>query len=151
VNWSDHVEAEEDSGDGGWDHHYRNFQLMLDRHGPWLDQALSALLEDLHDRGLLRTTLVVAVGEFGRSPKINDKAGREHWEHCYSALLAGGGVAGGRVIGSSDARAERPRDNPVTPADLTTTIWHAVGLTSEQIQSLNVALPNARVIQELMA
>ncbi len=149
VNWSDHVEAEEDSGDGGWDHHYRNFQLMQDRHGPWLDQALSALLEDLHDRGLLRTTLVVAVGEFGRSPKINDKAGRDHWEHCYSALLAGGGVAGGRVIGSSDSRAERPHDTPLTPADLTTTVWHALGLTSEQLQSLGVGLPNARVIQEL--
>lgn len=149
VNWSDHVESEEDAGDGGWDHHYRNFQLMQDRHAPWLDQAFSTLLEDMHDRGLLRTTLVVAVGEFGRSPKINDKSGRDHWEHCYSAILAGGGIAGGRVAGSSDARAERPRDMPVTPADLTTTIWHAVGLTSEQVQSLNVGLPNARVIQEL--
>ena len=103
VNWSDHVEAEEDAGDGGWDHHYRNFQIMQDRHAPWLDQALSALLDDLHERGLLRATLVVAVGEFGRSPKINDKAGRDHWEHCYSALFAGGGVHGGRVIGASDA------------------------------------------------
>ena len=112
VNWSDHVEAEEDAGDGGWDHHYRNFQIMQDRHGPWLDQALSALLDDLHERGLLATTLVVAVGEFGRSPKINDKAGRDHWEHCYSALVAGGGVRGGRVIGTSDARGEQPHDRP---------------------------------------
>src|SRR5262249_31186835 len=95
VNWSGHVEAEEGSGDGGWDHHFRTFQIMQDRHGPWLDQALSALLGDLHERGLLGRTLVVAVGEFGRSPKINDKAGREHWEHCYSALVAGGGVRGG--------------------------------------------------------
>ena len=112
VNWSDHVEAEEDSGDGGWDHHYRNFQIMQDRHAPWLDQALSALLDDLHERGLLETTLVVAVGEFGRSPKINDKAGRDHWEHCYSALLAGGGVArrpGGR-------RQRRPRRAAPRPA-----------------------------------
>ena len=104
VNWSDHVEAEEDSGDGGWDHHYRNFQIMQDRHGPWLDQAYAALITDLADRGLLGTTLVVAVGEFGRSPRINDKAGRDHWEHCYSALIAGGGVRGGRVVGASDAR-----------------------------------------------
>ena len=81
VNWSDHVEAEEDAGDGGWDHHYRNFQIMQDRHAPWLDQALSALLTDLHDRRMLDSTLVVAVGEFGRSPKVNDKAGRDHWEH----------------------------------------------------------------------
>src|SRR5207248_495606 len=78
VNWSDHVEAEEDAGDGGWDHHYRNFQIMQDRHAPWLDQALSALLIDLRDRGLLASTLVVVIGEFGRSPKINDKAGRDH-------------------------------------------------------------------------
>src|SRR5262249_18583800 len=85
VNWSDHVEAEEDSGDGGWDHHYRNFQIMQDRHGPWLDQSLSALLTDLAERGLLTTTMVVVMGEFGRMPKINDKAGRDHWEHCYSA------------------------------------------------------------------
>jgi hypothetical protein len=148
VNWSDHVEAEEDSGDGGWDHHYRNFQIMQDRHGPWLDQALSALLEDLQDRGLLATTLVVAVGEFGRSPKINDKAGREHWEHCYSALLAGGGVRGGRVIGSSDARGEHPHDRPTTPADLAATIHYAVGVTSEQAQTLGLAV-SGKVVDEL--
>ena len=108
VNWSDHVEAEEDAGDGGWDNHYRNFQLMQDRQAPWLDQTLPALLEDLQQRGLLRSTLVVAIGEFGRTPRINDKAGRDHWEHCYSALIGGGGVRGGQVIGESDARAERP-------------------------------------------
>jgi uncharacterized protein (DUF1501 family) len=148
VNWSDHVEAEEDSGDGGWDHHYRNFQIMQDRHAPWLDQALVALLDDLRGRGLLPTTLVVAAGEFGRSPKINDKAGREHWEHCYSALVAGGGVRGGRVIGASDARAERPRVRPVTPADLAATIHHAAGITTEQAQTLGVAV-KGKVIEEL--
>ena len=79
---------------------------------------------DLHERGLLETTLVVAIGEFGRSPKINDKAGRDHWEHCYSALVAGGGVAGGRVVGESDRRGERPHDRPLTPADLAATIHH---------------------------
>src|SRR3954462_15936192 len=78
VNWSDHVEAEEDAGDGGWDHHYRNCQIMQDRHAPWLDQALSTPLEVMHTRGMLRTTLVVDVDEFGRSPKINDKSGRDH-------------------------------------------------------------------------
>jgi hypothetical protein len=149
VNWSDHVEAEEDSGDGGWDHHYRNFQIMQDRHAPWLDQALSALIEDLHGRGLLASTLVLAMGEFGRSPKINDKAGREHWEHCYSALVCGGGVRGGRVIGASDARAMHPREKPLSPADLATTVQHAAGITSEQVATLNVGLPGARVIEEL--
>jgi hypothetical protein len=150
VNWSDHVEAEEDSGDGGWDHHYRNFQIMQDRHAPWLDQALAALLRDLKERGLLERTLVVAVGEFGRSPKINDKAGREHWEHCYSALLAGGGVRGGRVIGSSDAKGERPHDRPVTPADLAATIFQAAGITSEQLQTLGLG-GGGKVIDELLS
>jgi uncharacterized protein (DUF1501 family) len=148
VNWSDHVEAEEDAGDGGWDHHYRNFQIMQDRHAPWLDQALSALLEDLHRRRLLERTLVVAVGEFGRSPKINPMAGRDHWEHCYSALLAGGGVAGGRVVGSSDARGEHPHDRAVTPADLAATIFHAAGLTTELAATLGLP-PAGKVIDEL--
>lgn len=140
VNWSDHVESEEDAGDGGWDHHYRNFQLMQDRHAPWLDQAFSALITDLNDRGLLDSTLVVAVGEFGRTPRVNDKAGRDHWEHCYSALLAGGGVRGGTVYGESDARAERPRSNPIVPADLAATAYQAIGITSEQLATWGVGL-----------
>ncbi|MFO0808822.1 MAG: DUF1501 domain-containing protein [Gemmataceae bacterium] len=148
VNWSDHVEAEEDAGDGGWDHHYRNFQLMQDRHGPWLDESLSALLMDLHDRGLLEKTMVLAVGEFGRSPKVNDKAGREHWPQCYSALVAGGGVVGGRVIGTSDARGERPADTPLTPGDLAATCYHVAGVTSEQSATLGLT-PPGRVIEEL--
>src|SRR5262245_5537673 len=148
VNWSDHVEAEEDSGDGGWDHHYRNFQIMQDRHAPWLDQSLSALLEDLHGRGLLATTLVLAVGEFGRSPKINDKAGREHWPQCYGALVAGGGVAGGRVVGSSDPKGEHPHATPLTPADLVATVHHVAGLSSEQVASLGLGV-GGRVIEEL--
>ncbi len=138
VNWSDHVEAEEDSGDGGWDHHYRNFQIMQDRHAPWLDQTLTAFLTDLKERGLLGQTLVLAVGEFGRTPKINDKAGRDHWEHCYSALIAGGGIMGGRVIGASDPRGEHPIEGRCTPADLAATIQHQVGITSEIAQTLGI-------------
>jgi uncharacterized protein (DUF1501 family) len=149
VNWSDHVEAEEDSGDGGWDHHYRNFQIMQDRHAPWLDQAMSALLADLAGRGLLASTLVLAVGEFGREPKVNDKAGREHWAQCYSALLAGGGVRGGRFVGTSDAKAAQPADTPLTPADLNATVQHLVGLTSEQITGIGLT-PVGRVIEELL-
>jgi uncharacterized protein (DUF1501 family) len=149
VNWSDHVEAEEDAGDGGWDHHYRNFQIMQDRHAPWLDQAMSALITDLHDRGLLASTLVLAVGEFGRSPKVNDKAGREHWPACYCALLAGGGVKGGRFVGTSNAKAEQPADTPLTPADLNATVLNLVGLTSEQITGIGLT-PTGRVIEELL-
>jgi hypothetical protein len=148
VNWSDHVEAEEDSGDGGWDHHYRNFQIMQDRHAAWLDGTLSAFLNDLEDRGLLKTTLVLAVGEFGRQPKINDKAGREHHPDCYSAILAGGGVQGGRVIGTSDKHADKPADTPLSPADLCSTVFHAVGLTSEQITGMGL-VPSGRVIEEV--
>lgn len=148
VNWSDHVEAEEDSGDGGWDHHYRNFQIMQDRHAPWLDHSFSALLTDLDQRGLLATTLVVAVGEFGREPKVNDKAGREHWPACYCALIAGGGIKGGRFVGTSDAKAAHPADTPLTPADLNATVQYAIGLTSEQITGLGLT-PVGRVIEEL--
>jgi hypothetical protein len=148
VNWSDHVEAEEDAGDGGWDHHYRNFQIMQDRHAPWFDQAYAAFLSDLKERGLLEKTLVVAVGEFGRSPKINNMAGRDHWEHCYSALMAGGGVRGGRVVGSSDARGEHPHDHPVTPADVAATIHRCVGIASEQAQTLGIAV-DGKAIEEL--
>jgi hypothetical protein len=148
VNWSDHVEAEEDSGDGGWDHHYRNFQIMQDRHSPWLDQGLSALLTDLRERGLLEQTMVVVMGEFGRSPKINAMAGRDHWEHCYSAILAGGGVRGGQIVGASDAKGEKPHDKPVTPADIAATIHHAIGVTSEQAATLGLNL-NGKVIEEL--
>jgi hypothetical protein len=148
VNWSDHVEPEEDAGDGGWDNHYRHFQATQDRQAPWLDQTMSALLTDLAERGLLDRTLVVAVGEFGRSPKINPNAGRDHWEHCYSALVAGGGIAGGRVIGSSDARGEKPVDHPTTPADLAATIYHAVGIGSEQAQTLGLNI-TGNVIESL--
>lgn len=106
------------------------------------------MLLDLSERGLLETTLVIAVGEFGRSPKINDKAGRDHWEHCYSALLAGGGVKGGRVVGSSDATASRPHSRPATPTDLVATVQYAVGIGSEQAQTLGVA-GEGKLIEEL--
>ncbi|MFM8272418.1 MAG: DUF1501 domain-containing protein [Gemmata sp.] len=149
VNWSDHVEAEEDSGDGGWDHHYRNFQIMQDRHAPWLDQAMSALLADLNDRRLLDSTLVIAVGEFGRTPKVNEKAGRDHWPGCYSALFAGGGVKGGRFVGTSDATATNPADTPLSPVDINATVLNQIGLTGEQITGLGLA-PVGRVIEELL-
>jgi hypothetical protein len=98
---------------------------------PPLDRALSALLEDLAQRGLLDSTLVVAVGEFGRTPKINADGGRDHWGPCQSVLLAGGGVRGGQVYGSSDGQAAYPRDNPVSPEDLLATIYHALGIGPE--------------------
>ena len=91
---------------------------------------------------------VVAVGEFGRSPKINNMAGRDHWPQCYSALLAGGGIRGGRVVGASDAHGGHPHDHPVTPADLACTIHRAVGISSEQTALLGT-VTGGEVIENL--
>jgi hypothetical protein len=98
---------------------------------PPLDRAYSALLDDLHQRGLLEETLVVTVGEFGRTPKINPTQGRDHWGMCQSALLAGGGIRGGQVYGASDKQAAYVKDNPVSPEDLLATIYHAMGVSPE--------------------
>jgi hypothetical protein len=95
---------------------------------PPLDQAYSALLEDLCQRGLLDDTLVVAMGEFGRTPRINPQQGREHWGMCSTTVLAGGGVRGGQVFGKSDRIAAYPTDNPVSPEDMLATIYHAIGI-----------------------
>jgi uncharacterized protein (DUF1501 family) len=95
---------------------------------PPLDRAYSALLEDLGQRGLLDETLVVATGEFGRTPRINPTQGREHWGPSYTAVLAGGGVRGGRHYGSSDRLGAFPSENPVSPEDLLATIYHALGV-----------------------
>jgi hypothetical protein len=148
VNWSTHVEGPEDAGDGGWDMHDRYFQVMQDRHGGMLDRPLSALLDDLQSRGLLESTLVIALGEFGRTPRINDKAGRDHWNDCYSALLAGGGVQGGRVVGASDRKGGHPTDRPVTPADLNATILSRLGIGAADLTALNLN-PLGEVIEDL--
>lgn len=120
-----HVSYDENAG---WDSHSNNFSGLKCRQIPSLDQALSALLEDLQQRGMLDETLVVAWGEFGRTPKINAKAGRDHWPYCYSALLAGGGVRGGVVHGSSDKTASYPVNDPVGPWDVVGTALHCVGI-----------------------
>jgi hypothetical protein len=148
VNWSSHVEPIEDTGDGGWDMHDRNFIQMQDRHAWMLDQSLSGLLGDLADRGLLDSTLVVAVGEFGRTPKINGRAGRDHWQPCYSALVAGGGIRGGQVIGSSDKLAEYPASRPLTPANLSATILQQAGISTADLTGFGLT-PMAEVIEEL--
>lgn len=95
---------------------------------PTFDQAFSALIEDLDQRGLLRETLVIAMGEFGRTPKLNSRGGRDHWPRVFSLAMAGGGIRGGQVIGSSDRVGESPKDNPVTPTDLAHTIYSLLGI-----------------------
>ena len=149
VNWSSHVETIEDTGDGGWDMHDRHFQLYQDRHAWMLDQALSALLDDLQERGRLADTVVVAVGEFGRTPKINAKAGRDHWEHCYSGLVAGGGLQAGHVIGASDRLAEHPATRAYSSADLFATVLGQMGITTTALTA-NGLLPQGSVIEELV-
>lgn len=122
VNWHN-------DGRNFWDTHGNNFNRLKDDLIPPADMALSALLEDLQQRGMLEETLVVWVGEFGRKPQITpNNAGREHWPYCYSELMAGGGIRGGVVYGESDATASYPITNPVSPLDFGTTIVHALGI-----------------------
>jgi len=95
---------------------------------PSLDMAYAALITDLHDRGLLDETLVVVMGEFGRTPKLNTRGGRDHWPRVFSVMMAGGGTPGGQIIGASDDMGESPHDRPVTPADLAATIYQLLGI-----------------------
>jgi hypothetical protein len=122
VNWPN-------DGQNFWDTHGNNFRQLKTRLMPAADVGFSALLDDLGERGLLDETLVLWVGEFGRTPKINPaNAGREHWARCYSAVLAGGGIKGGQVYGSSDRIGADPSEKPTSPADLTATVYHAMGV-----------------------
>jgi uncharacterized protein (DUF1501 family) len=114
--------------DGGWDTHQNNFRSLKDRLLPRLDRGYAALLQDLHDRGMLENTLVVWFGDFGRTPKVNPSAGRDHWATAGVACLGGGGVRLGEVVGSTNALAEVVVDNPVTPQDIAATIYHTVGV-----------------------
>src|SRR5262249_12191452 len=120
VNWA--------RDDAFWDTHADNFRLLKNSLLPPFDRGFSALLEDLHQRGLLGETLVVCLGEFGRTPRINAQAGRDHCAACNTVVLAGGGVPGGTVYGASDRTAAFPATAPVSPADLSATVYHALGI-----------------------
>jgi uncharacterized protein (DUF1501 family) len=117
---------------------------------------LSALIEDLSTRGLLEETLVVVMGEFGRTPKINTAGGRDHWPNVFSVAMAGGGIIGGQVVGSSDSLGELPKDNPVTPSDLAATIYTLLGidpaleLYTRDGRPVRVAPDGAKVITQLV-
>ena len=126
VNWT---RAANDSDlNPVWDTHTKNTERLKTALMPVMDQAYSALLEDLGQRGLLDETLVVWMGEFGRSPKINAAAGRDHWGHVFSLALAGGPVRGGQVHGASDPIGGQPKDGRVQPQDLTATLFHCLGI-----------------------
>lgn len=133
--------------DQTWDGHRKHFALLRKSILPYFDRAFSALLEDMADRGLLDETLVVAMGEFGRTPKLGQvtsnagatSAGRDHWPHCYTVLLGGAGIKPGFVFGASDRYAAYPVSNPVTPEQVAATIYHALGIDPETriVDSLN--------------
>jgi uncharacterized protein (DUF1501 family) len=138
-----------------WDTHAQNFVKLKTELLPQLDAALSSLLTDLEDRGWLERTLVVVMGEFGRSPKINGGAGRDHWNFCYSLLLAGGGIKAGYVHGASDRIGARPSSNPVSPADIVATLYQCLGIPTDlelrdRLQRPVTLVPWGRPIGELL-
>jgi uncharacterized protein (DUF1501 family) len=130
-------------GISGWDTHKDNFATLKNSRLPETDQAVSALLTELEERGLLDETLVYWTGDFGRTPKINKDAGRDHWPPCGTVLMAGGGIRGGREHGSSDNSGAYPHDAPSTPADITATVFSALGLDPSTLirDQLNRPMP----------
>ena len=143
-------------GAGQWDTHGNNFRLLKNFLLPTLDQCYSALVEDLSGRGMLDDTLVVLMGEMGRTPKVNKSAGRDHWTFCYSVLFAGAGVRGGTVVGRSDNQAAYVEDRPVSPADVCATIYEILGIDPNMHvhdaagQPVKIGL-DGRVIREILA
>jgi hypothetical protein len=125
VNW--YRGPEEPSDAPCWDSHAREGERLKTVLAPTADTAFAALVEDLTERGLLNDTLVVCMAEFGRTPKLNGRAGRDHWGHVFSVAMAGGGIRGGQVYGSSDKQGAYPQEGRVAPHDLTATILHALG------------------------
>jgi Protein of unknown function (DUF1501) len=120
-------------GIDGWDTHAANFKILKGSRLPHTDETVSALLEDLDSRGLLQETLVYWTGDFGRTPRINRNAGRDHWPPCQTVLMAGGGIPGGQVYGASDRIGAYPRENPVRPDDITATVFRALGFAPDSL------------------
>lgn len=160
VNWED--ETKIDGVNTCWDTHHSNFPKLKELLCPIFDQAYSAFIQDLHERGLLETTLVVAIGEFGRTPHMGQfsqssntkKSGRDHWPNAFTALLAGGGVRGGQVYGASNQHAALVKDKPVTPADLSATILHHLGIDPtmsyvDEMQGLRHRLSDGQPVTDL--
>jgi hypothetical protein len=137
-----------------WDTHVKGFESLRDGFLPRFDRAYSALIDDLDQRGLLSSTFVIAWGEFGRTPKVNNDAGRDHYPNVFSAALAGGPVKGGRALGESDEKGAFPKSNPKTPQDVLATMYQHLGIDTEAQYLDNAGrphpvLPNGKVIEEL--
>src|SRR5947199_451764 len=151
------------SDNHSWDHHVGLTERMRDRSGPMLDKGLSGLLTDLERRGLLDETLVVAVGEFGRSPQkgvstsgnVNSADGRDHWPYCYTSVVAGAGIKRGYVHGKSDKTGSSPAEEPVHPTELLATMYHAFGIDPETIVYNHLKQPRelvkAKAVTKLFA
>jgi hypothetical protein len=140
---------------GGFDTHSMNFPAM-EGHGAVMDPALASLIEDLADSGMLKKTLVIMLSEFGRTPKINKDAGRDHWANVFSCFMAGGGIKGGTVIGSSDEDGYQPKDRPVQVPDLHASVCHALGINPKKevmtpLQRPMKLVDDATPVQELFA
>ena len=128
-------------GDNAWDHHGNIFPTLANDFLPELDKAFATLLDDLSERGMLDSTLVIVSGEFGRTAEINVNAGRDHWPNCYSLVLAGGGIAGGKVWGASDADGMFVKDRPVEVPDLAATIFAKLGIDYRKEYFSNIGRP----------
>jgi uncharacterized protein (DUF1501 family) len=139
-----------------WDTHGQNFVKLKTQLLPPFDIGFSTLLTDLVDRGLLERTLVVVMGEIGRTPRINNGAGRDHWEFCYTVLFAGGGVKGGFTYGASDKHGAYPSQCPVTASDIVATIYHGLGIPSDleirdRLDRPMLLLPEGSPIRDVFA
>ncbi len=138
-----------------WDTHGNNFTTLKDTLLPQFDAAASSLLAELAERGMLERTVVAVLGDFGRSPRINAGAGRDHWNACYSIMLAGGGLKGGLVYGASDRTGSVPAEHPVSPADIIATLYHLLGVDPHMdihdvLDRPHPLVPNGRVMNELI-
>jgi arylsulfatase A-like enzyme len=139
-----------------WDTHGNNFNALKNTLLPQFDAACSSLLEDLDDRGMLERTLVAVLGDFGRTPKINTNAGRDHWNACYSIVLAGGGIQAGTIFGQSDRMGGLPIESPVTPGDVIATVYRLLGVDStfqlyDSLGRPHEVVPQGRILHEIMA
>ena len=140
---------------GWWDTHNSNFEAIKNELAPSMEHGFTTLVKDLESRGLLDTTLIVLMGEFGRTPKINKWGARDHWPGAGWAVFAGAGVRGGQVIGETDAKGERPKERPVSPGDIARTIFEKLGINSDAVYELpggrrTTILDDGEAISELM-
>lgn len=139
-----------------WDTHSQNFKKLKTSLLPQFDSACSSLIEDLADRGLLERTLVAVLGDFGRTPKINNNGGRDHWNSCYSIMLVGGGVKAGFVYGASDRSGAVPTQSPVSPGDIVATLYRLMGVDHrhmlyDRLERPHTVVPEARLVHDIMA